>query len=140
MLPTLIEETSAADKIVTVYTDRDFQGKSQGLKPGAYDASRLKGGEDFIRSVRVPDGWTVCLYEDAKFGGSPRFLTSPTRNIDNGTISSLIVTDRLPPAGIEQNDVNITPKSARITQSFPPKFEQIMVLSFTMTIEQPQTY
>ena len=40
---------------------------------------------------------------------------------------------------IEQNDVDIDPKSLlRITQNFPPKFEQIMVLSFTMVIEQPQ--
>ena len=40
---------------------------------------------------------------------------------------------------IEQNDVDIDPKSLlRITQSFPPKFEQIMVLSFTMVIEQPE--
>jgi hypothetical protein len=41
---------------------------------------------------------------------------------------------------IEQNDVDVDPKSLlRITQSFPPKFEQIMVLSFTMVIEQPET-
>ena len=41
---------------------------------------------------------------------------------------------------IEQNDVDVDPKSLlRITQNFPPKFEQIMVLSFTMVIEQPQT-
>lgn len=41
---------------------------------------------------------------------------------------------------IEQNDVDVDPKSLlRITQSFPPKFEQIMVLSFTMVIENPET-
>jgi hypothetical protein len=41
---------------------------------------------------------------------------------------------------IEQNDVDVDPKSLlRIAQRFPPKFEQIMVLSFTMVIEQPQT-
>lgn len=41
---------------------------------------------------------------------------------------------------IEQNDVDVDPKSLlRITQSFPPKFEQIMVLSFTMTIDQPDS-
>jgi hypothetical protein len=40
---------------------------------------------------------------------------------------------------IEQNDVDVDPKSLlRITQSFPPRFEQIMVLSFTMVIEQPE--
>ncbi|HEX4701171.1 MAG TPA: twin-arginine translocation signal domain-containing protein [Pseudonocardiaceae bacterium] len=40
---------------------------------------------------------------------------------------------------IEQNDIDVDPKSLlRITQHFPPKFEQIMVLSFTMVVEQPQ--
>jgi hypothetical protein len=40
---------------------------------------------------------------------------------------------------IEQNDVNVDPKSLlRIVQSYPPRFEQIMVLNFTMVIEQPQ--
>jgi hypothetical protein len=40
---------------------------------------------------------------------------------------------------IEQNDVDVDPKSLlRITQRFPPRFEQIMVLSFTMVIEQPE--
>lgn len=40
---------------------------------------------------------------------------------------------------IEQNDVDVDPKSLlRLTQRFPPKFEQIMVLSFTMVIDQPQ--
>jgi hypothetical protein len=40
---------------------------------------------------------------------------------------------------IEQNDVDVDPKSLlRLTQRFPPKYEQIMVLSFTMVIEQPE--
>ncbi|WP_406451165.1 hypothetical protein OH768_07125 [Streptomyces sp. NBC_01622] len=39
---------------------------------------------------------------------------------------------------IEQNDADVDPKSLlRLTQAFPPKYEQIMVLSFTMVIEQP---
>jgi hypothetical protein len=39
---------------------------------------------------------------------------------------------------IEQNDVDVDPKSLlRLTQHFPPRYEQIMVLSFTMVIEQP---
>ena len=40
---------------------------------------------------------------------------------------------------IQQNDVEIDPNSlARIAGSFPPKFEQVMVLSFTMVIDQPE--
>jgi hypothetical protein len=40
---------------------------------------------------------------------------------------------------IEQNDVDVDPQSLlRITQQYPPKFEQTMVLSFTMVVEQPE--
>lgn len=39
---------------------------------------------------------------------------------------------------IEQNDVDVDAKSLlRLTQNFPPRYEQTMVLSFTMTIDQP---
>lgn len=39
---------------------------------------------------------------------------------------------------IEQNDIDVDAKSLlRLTQKFPPQYEQIMVLSFTMTIDQP---
>ncbi|MER5789139.1 hypothetical protein [Streptomyces sp. NPDC001980] len=38
---------------------------------------------------------------------------------------------------IEQNDIDVDAKSLlRMTQSFPPKYEHIMVLDFTMVIEQ----
>lgn len=40
---------------------------------------------------------------------------------------------------IEQNDIDVDAKSLlRLTQKFPPRYEQIMVLSFTMTIDQPE--
>ncbi|MFI9010104.1 twin-arginine translocation signal domain-containing protein [Actinosynnema sp. NPDC053489] len=39
---------------------------------------------------------------------------------------------------IEQNDVDVTPESVlRLTQKYPPRYEQVMVLRFTMTIDQP---
>jgi hypothetical protein len=39
---------------------------------------------------------------------------------------------------IEQNDLDIDAKSVlRLISKFPPKFEQLMVLSFTMTIDNP---
>ncbi|MFB9689501.1 hypothetical protein [Amycolatopsis plumensis] len=39
---------------------------------------------------------------------------------------------------IEQNDVDVDAKSLlKLTQKFPPRYEQIMVLNFTMTIDQP---
>jgi hypothetical protein len=127
-----------ADENVTVYTERGYQGRSQTLKPGAYDASELKEGEDTVSSVRVPDGWTVCLYEDPKFKGRSKLLTSSTDYVGddfNNITSSLIVAD---PSATE-DFVDVDPKSlARLTQGSPPRFERIMVLSFTMVIDQPQ--
>lgn len=39
---------------------------------------------------------------------------------------------------IEQNDIDLDTKSVlRLISPFPPKFEQLMVLSFTMTIDNP---
>jgi hypothetical protein len=39
---------------------------------------------------------------------------------------------------IEQNDVDVDATSLlRLTQRFPPRYEQVMLLSFTMTIDQP---
>lgn len=39
---------------------------------------------------------------------------------------------------IEQNDVDVdAPSILRLVQKFPPRYEQVMVLSFTMTIDQP---
>ncbi|GHG03214.1 hypothetical protein GCM10017567_18430 [Amycolatopsis bullii] len=39
---------------------------------------------------------------------------------------------------IEQNDVDVDAKSLlKLTQKFPPRYEQVMVLGFTMTIDQP---
>ncbi|MFF2518761.1 hypothetical protein [Streptomyces sp. NPDC058086] len=50
----------------------------------------------------------------------------PGENGDSGRIT------------IEQNDVDVDARSLlRVIQSFPPKFEHIMVLDFTMVIEQP---
>jgi len=41
---------------------------------------------------------------------------------------------------LEQNDVDVDAKSLlKLTQRFPPRYEQIMVLSFTMTIDQPDS-
>ncbi|WP_410593705.1 hypothetical protein [Amycolatopsis sp. lyj-23] len=39
---------------------------------------------------------------------------------------------------LEQDDVDVdAPSLLRRTQQFPPRYEQIMVLSFTMTVDQP---
>ncbi|MET7784248.1 hypothetical protein ABZT28_52900 [Streptomyces sp. NPDC005388] len=146
-----------ADGHVIVHGERGCKGKSQTLKPGAYDTSALDDN-DFISSVTIPKGWMVTLYEDSKFGGRSTTLSATGDvgdDFDNIT-SSLTVSspekEAIVKVGgvhkdgkggtitIEQNDVDVDSKSLlRLTQRFPPRYEQIMVLSFTMVIEQPDT-
>jgi hypothetical protein len=146
-----------ANDYVIVHDERGCKGKSQTLKPGAYDTSALDDN-DFISSVTIPKGWTVTLYEDSKFGGRSKTLTATGDvgdDFDNITSSLTVsspdkeaivkVGDAYKGGGggtitIEQNDVDVDAKSLlRLAQTFPPKYEQIMVLSFTMVIEQPQS-
>ncbi|WP_328954447.1 hypothetical protein [Kitasatospora purpeofusca] len=145
----------ANDRVI-VHGERGCKGKSQTLAPGVYDTSALDD-DDFISSVTIPKGWTVTLYEDAKFSGRSKTLTATGDvgdDFDNIT-SSLTVSspdkEAIVKTGdghkdgkgaaitIEQNDADIDAKSLlKLTKNFPPKFEQIMVLSFTMTIDQPE--
>ncbi|MFI6695101.1 hypothetical protein ACIBLA_25775 [Streptomyces sp. NPDC050433] len=145
-----------ANDYVIVHGERGCEGKSQTLQPGAYDTSALDEN-DFISSVTIPKGWTVTLYEDGKFAGRSKTLTATGDvgdDFDNITSSLTVsspekeaivkVGDTYKNAGggtftIEQNDVDVDAKSLlRIGQRFPPKYEQIMVLSFTMTIDKPE--
>ncbi|GGW13343.1 hypothetical protein GCM10018980_71890 [Streptomyces capoamus] len=39
---------------------------------------------------------------------------------------------------IEQDDVDVDAKSLlKLSQKFPPRYEQVMVLSFTITMDEP---
>lgn len=145
-----------ANDHVIVHGERGCKGKSQTLQPGAYDTSALDDN-DFISSVTIPKGWTVTLYEDSKFAGRSKTLTATGDvgdDFDNIT-SSLTVSspdkEAIVKVGdshkdgkgatitIEQNDVDVDAKSLlKLTQRFPPRYEQIMVLSFTMVIDEPQ--
>ncbi len=145
-----------ANDYVIVHGERGCKGKSQTLEPGAYDTSALDD-DDFISSVTIPQGWTVTLYEDAKFAGRSKTLTETGDvgdDFDNIT-SSLTVSspekEAIVKVGdghkdgkgaaitIEQNDVDINAGPLlRVSQKFPPRYEQIMVLSFTMVIDQPE--
>ncbi|MFZ3573834.1 hypothetical protein ACOKM5_43450 [Streptomyces sp. BH097] len=146
-----------ADDCVIVHSERGGKGKSQTLKPGVYDTSAL-GGDNFISSVTVPKGWTVTLYEDAEFLGRSKALTETGDVGDdfNNITSSLTVSgpqaEAIVKAGstykggdggvitIEQNDVDMDAASLlKLTQRFPPKYEEAPVLSFTMTLDQPDS-
>ncbi|OPC77707.1 hypothetical protein B4N89_36025 [Embleya scabrispora] len=99
----------------------------------------------------------VTLYEDAKFAGRSRTLTDTGDvgdDFDNIT-SSLTVSSpdketivkigdthkdgKGSPITIEQNDIDVDAKILlKLTQKFPPRYEQVMVLSFTMTPDLPE--
>lgn len=63
---------------VLVYTGNGYQGQTQRLFAGRYDMGQLKVGNDAIRSVKVPAGFQVTLYEHAAFGGQRLVLTQDT--------------------------------------------------------------
>lgn len=57
---------------VRVFSDDNFQGPSHDLVAGRLDRSQLEAmgvENDTIRSVCVPPGWRVTLYEDEGFTG-----------------------------------------------------------------------
>ncbi len=64
---------------VTFYTEANYGGTFKSVGHGAYEANTAVATRlwDFrLRSVKVPPGFTVTLYDDPKFKGSPRVFTS----------------------------------------------------------------
>ncbi len=92
------EETGTTGSALTVrvkiYSGTAFGGEVQMLPAGAYDVDRLqKVGDDAIRSVRLPVGWTVTLFRDANFAGPTRVVTADTDDLGafKDKTSSLVV-------------------------------------------------
>ncbi|WP_224369081.1 Vps62-related protein [Hyalangium versicolor] len=84
----------AGEESVLVYTQNGFQGLSQQFVAGRYDMGQLTVGNDTIRSVKVPAGFQVTLYEHAAFGGQRLVLTQDTDlsgQFFNAQASSLVV-------------------------------------------------
>ncbi|GAB1544758.1 hypothetical protein NUACC21_74340 [Scytonema sp. NUACC21] len=63
---------------VVIYSDRDFQGRSQELEPGRYDVGQIAIGNDHLSSLKVPSGLRVILYEHAGFQGRTKVFASDT--------------------------------------------------------------
>lgn len=82
---------------VVLYKDYRYEGASQVLGPGRYDASVLNAtggiGTDSLSSVKVPPNWTVILYKDSGYSGTSKTLTADCRQLEdfNDLTSSLIV-------------------------------------------------
>nr|AYM54441.1 ricin B lectin [Phaselicystis flava] len=77
----------------SVFTGTSFQGSAQGFGPGRYNMSAIALGNDRIRSVKVPPGWTVVLYEHKDFEGATKTLTSSVYDLKDwkDKASSLVV-------------------------------------------------
>lgn len=73
---------SGSSKVV-IYSDSDYKGLSQELKPGRYDVSQLAIENDRLSSLRVPQGLRVILYEHDGFQGRTKEFTSDTPYVGN---------------------------------------------------------
>lgn len=63
---------------VVIYSDHNYQGRSQELEPGRYDVNQVAIGNDHLSSLKVPSGLRVVLYEHAGFQGKSKVFTSDT--------------------------------------------------------------
>ena len=85
---------------VTIFSDR-FQGRSQPLEPGRYEARQLIIGQRALSSLRVPKGMRAVLYETDRFTGASVTVENDTDFSDKKTLdnrfSSIWVQDILEP-------------------------------------------
>ncbi len=84
------------EMVVTIFSER-FEGRSQKLEPGRYEASKLTIGPKALSSLRVPKGLRVTLFEADKLNGINTTIERDTdftgkKMLDN-TFASLIVED-----------------------------------------------
>ncbi|TCP11273.1 beta/gamma crystallin domain-containing protein [Simplicispira metamorpha] len=81
---------SCANAQITVFTQPNFQGESLQISENNWSS----GGagtkwNDTIKSVKVPDGWTVKLYEHTDKSGKVQVLTKDLAKADSFGISSI---------------------------------------------------
>jgi hypothetical protein len=81
------------------YADAFYQGSTQSLPPGSYNANQLPGTPPrTISSFRIPPGYKVTVFDGPNFNGDFRVLTYSIDNFVaegggrwNDRISSIIV-------------------------------------------------
>lgn len=80
---------------VVLYGDPGYKGTTQVLGPGRHNTDTLASGvgDNRINSVKVPPGFTVALYKDADFLGTPRVLKADCSDLGDFkcSVSSVIV-------------------------------------------------
>lgn len=97
---------------VTVYLDCNFEGASAELGEGDHDFRALESlgiPNNRISSIKVPNGYTVTLYNGFKFNGGIRIKTSDSAcliddDFDNVTSAINIARDQTPN---EQDQIDI---------------------------------
>lgn len=78
------ESGSTDTGLVTLYNGNDYTGASAAFGVGRYDMGEMERmgiRNDQLRSIKVPEGYTVTLYWDSNFGGSSRVITADTPNL-----------------------------------------------------------
>lgn len=86
--------------VVVIYEHANFQGRSQHLPVGRYDVGQLTIGNDVLSSVRVPAGFRVTLFSEARFSGKSIVLNADCPFVGksfNDLVSSIIVETAPPP-------------------------------------------
>lgn len=81
---------------VRLFDDTSFQGRSVELGPGRYDLPQLEASgmeNDSTRSICVPAGWRVTLFQNAGFDGETREVTAPSSDLGDfqGSASAIVV-------------------------------------------------
>ncbi|ETT61698.1 carbohydrate-binding family V/XII [Paenibacillus sp. FSL R7-277] len=102
--PTPTPSTPPATNGAIFYADRDYGGKAVTLGTGNYVLSQLNNAgipNDWMSSLKVPNGWTVEVYADDNFGGTKWTYTSSSSWVGesvNDKMSSVKIYTGSPPA------------------------------------------
>jgi len=101
------------EEFVTIYADRDFKGGSQKLQPGRYNLDYGPVGDNNISSVRIPEGWTVTMYDGRDFTGTSREFTASASSL--GEFDNII------------SSISIRDTTARQERTLTGKFEDLVL-------------
>jgi hypothetical protein len=114
---------------VYAFSSGGLTGSFQAFGPGRYNLSDLTIGNDTIRSLSVPEGWRVTLYQHSNFGGSTQVLKRDATELGSmsAQVSSLVV--EMPPWGATiYNDTNYTGTSLTL---MPGRYGSLSNLGFS---------
>ena len=81
---TLMQKLSATMPFVTLYTGKSYRGSETHLVAGDYLLRHLKAyglDADTLSSLKVPNGFTVTLYDGDNFSGSTQTVTADTSDL-----------------------------------------------------------